>query len=209
MSQRSVELNSALVRLPESLLLLPLFALFAPFRYDAGMANPTLRNSPLALILLDGFGHSEKVEGNAIKLAQRMAKTPFLDQFTEKYPNTLIEAAGERTGLARDQFGNSEVGHMNIGAGRVVPLDSARIDEAISSGKFFENPALIAAVDAGKNRALHLMGLVSAGGVHSTTSHLHALRKWRRGVGSNEFLFMSLPMAVTHRRMRARDILQS
>ncbi len=148
------------------------------------MANSTQRNSPLALIILDGFGHCEKVEGNAIKLAQRMAKTPFLDQFTEKYPNTLIEAAGERTGLARDQFGNSEVGHMNIGAGRVVPLDSARIDEAISSGKFFENPALVAAVDAGKNTALHLMGLVSAGGVHSTTSHLHALLEMaaRRGV---------------------------
>ena len=148
------------------------------------MANPTLRKSPLALIILDGFGHSEKVEGNAIKLAQRLAKTPFLDQFTEKYPHTLIEAAGERAGLARSQFGNSEVGHMNIGAGRVVPLDSARIDEAIASGRFFENPALVAAVDAGKNTALHLLGLVSSGGVHSTTTHLHALLELaaRRGV---------------------------
>jgi 2,3-bisphosphoglycerate-independent phosphoglycerate mutase len=132
------------------------------------------------LIILDGFGHSEKIEGNAIKLA----RTPFLDQYREKYPHTLIEAAGERAGLARDQFGNSEIGHMNIGAGRVVPFDSTRIDEAIASGKFFENPALVAAVDAGKNTALHLMGLVSAGGVHSTTVHLYALLELaaRRGV---------------------------
>jgi len=144
------------------------------------MVNLTLRRSPLALVILDGFGSSEKVEGNAVKLAS----TPFLDQYREKYRHTLIEAAGERAGLGRGLFGNSEVGHMNIGAGRVVPLDSARIDEAIASGKFFENPALTAAVDAGKNTALHLMGLVSAGGVHSTTEHLHALLELaaRRGV---------------------------
>ncbi|MEO6727053.1 MAG: 2,3-bisphosphoglycerate-independent phosphoglycerate mutase [Blastocatellia bacterium] len=132
------------------------------------------------MIILDGFGHSEKVDGNAIKLAH----TPFLNQYREKYRHTLIEAAGERAGLGRSQFGNSEVGHMNIGAGRVVPLDSARIDEAIASGNFYKNPALIAAVDAGRRSALHLIGLVSAGGVHSTTAHLHALLELaaRRGV---------------------------
>lgn len=156
------------------------FDVTVAFGYDADMVNPTLRRSPLALIILDGFGHSENHAGNAIKLA----KTPFLDKYHEKYPHTLIEAAGERAGLARSQFGNSEVGHMNIGAGRVVPLDSARIDEAIESGRFYENPALVAAVDAGKRSALHLMGLVSAGGVHSTTTHLYGLLELaaRRGV---------------------------
>lgn len=147
------------------------FAVVNCFRYDEFMANSTLRRLPLALIILDGFGHSEEIEGNAI----RLANTPFLDQYLEKYQHTLVEASGERAGLPRSQFGNSEIGHMNLGAGRVVPLDVARIDEAIASGKFFENPALIAAVEAGKRTALHLIGLVSAGGVHSMNTHLEAL----------------------------------
>lgn len=144
------------------------------------MTKPTLRRTPLALIILDGFGHSDNLEGNAI----RQAHTPFLDQYLEKYQHTLIEASGERAGLPRSLFGNSEVGHMNIGAGRIVPLDIMRIDDAIASGKFFENPALIAAVDAGKRSALHLIGLVSAGGVHSMNTHLYALLKLasQRGV---------------------------
>jgi len=147
------------------------FAVHSCFRYDADMTKTTLRRTPLALIILDGFGHSDSYEGNAIK----QARTPFLDQYIEKYPHTLIEASGERAGLPRSQFGSSEVGHMNIGAGRIVPLDITRIDEAIASGKFFENPALVAAVDAGKQTALHLIGLVSAGGVHSMSKHLYAL----------------------------------
>lgn len=144
------------------------------------MANLTLRKRPLALIILDGFGHSDRTEANAIKLA----RTPFLDQYFQKYPHTLIEASGERAGLRRDQSGSSEVGHMNIGSGRIVPVDSARIDEAIASGSFFDNPTLIAAVDAGKHSALHLIGLLSDGGVHSMNSHLHALLEMaaRRGV---------------------------
>lgn len=145
--------------------------------------NSDPRKRPLALIILDGFGHteeSEKSEGNAI----RLANTPFLDQYIEKYRHTLLEASGERAGLPRKQFGNSEVGHMNIGAGRVVPLDVSRIDDAIAGGKFFENPALAAAVEAGKRSALHLIGLVSAGGVHSMNTHLDALLELaaRRGV---------------------------
>ncbi|MBP6823140.1 MAG: phosphoglycerate mutase (2,3-diphosphoglycerate-independent), partial [Acidobacteria bacterium] len=130
-----------------------------------------LRRRPLALIILDGFGHSDRVEGNAIKLA----RTPFLDQYLRKYPHALVEASGERAGLSRNQTGSSEVGHINIGAGRIVPLDITRIDEAITSKKFFDNPALVAAVDAGKQTALHLIGLLSNGGVHSMNSHLYAL----------------------------------
>ncbi len=159
------------------------FAVAWAFGYDAGMTNSDPRRHPLALIILDGFGHAEeaeKVEGNAIQLA----RTPFLDQYLARYRHTLIEASGERAGLPRSQFGNSEVGHLNIGAGRVVPLDIARIDEAIASGKFFDNPALAAAVEAGKRTALHLIGLVSAGGVHSMNTHLEALLEMaaQRGV---------------------------
>ncbi len=143
----------------------------AAFGYYGLMANLMLRRRPLALIILDGFGHSDRVEGNAIKLA----RTPFLDQYLRKYPHALVEASGERAGLSRNQTGSSEVGHINIGAGRIVPLDITRIDEAITSKKFFDNPALVAAVDAGKQTALHLIGLLSNGGVHSMNSHLYAL----------------------------------
>lgn len=135
------------------------------------MPNQPLKKRPVALIILDGFGHSEKIEGNAIALA----KTPFLDQYYSKYRNTLIEGSGERVGLPCGQFGNSEVGHLNMGAGRIVQMDITRIDSAINTGKFFENPTLVSAVDAGRNSALHLMGLVSDGGVHSINTHIYAL----------------------------------
>jgi 2,3-bisphosphoglycerate-independent phosphoglycerate mutase len=135
------------------------------------MANVALNKRPVALIILDGFGYSPNTEGNAIALAQ----TPYLDQYLAKYQHTLIEGSGERVGLPCGQFGNSEVGHMNMGAGRVVQMDITRIDEAISKGTFFENPTLCAAVDAGKQTALHLFGLVSDGGVHSMNTHLYAL----------------------------------
>jgi 2,3-bisphosphoglycerate-independent phosphoglycerate mutase len=144
------------------------------------MANVTLQQRPVALIILDGFGYSPKTEGNAIALAA----TPFLDQYLTRYQHTLIEGSGERVGLPCGQFGNSEVGHMNMGAGRVVQMDITRIDEAINEGTFFENPALCAAVDAGKQTALHLFGLVSDGGVHSMNTHLYALLRMaaQRGV---------------------------
>ncbi|HZS08432.1 MAG TPA: 2,3-bisphosphoglycerate-independent phosphoglycerate mutase [Blastocatellia bacterium] len=139
-----------------------------------------MNKRPVALIILDGFGYSAKTEGNAIALAE----TPFLDQYLADYKHTLIEGSGERVGLPCGQFGNSEVGHLNMGAGRIVQMDITRIDEAIENGTFFENPALTAAVDAGKASALHLMGLVSDGGVHSMNTHLYALLELaaRRGV---------------------------
>jgi 2,3-bisphosphoglycerate-independent phosphoglycerate mutase len=135
------------------------------------MANAQLNVRPLALIILDGFGQSNENGGNAPVLA----KTPFIDQYLGKYKYTLIEGSGQHVGLPDGKFGNSEVGHMNLGAGRIVQMEITRIDEAISTGKFFENPTLLSAVDEGKQTALHLMGLVSDGGVHSMNTHLYAL----------------------------------
>jgi len=144
------------------------------------MANTELKKRPVALIILDGFGYSPATEGNAIA----MAKTPFLDEYYQKYAHTLIQGSGERVGLPCGLMGNSEVGHLNMGAGRIVKMDITRIDEAIGTGKFFENPTLNAAVDAGKPGALHLMGLVSDGGVHSSNQHIYALLRLaaQRGV---------------------------
>jgi 2,3-bisphosphoglycerate-independent phosphoglycerate mutase len=130
---------------------------------------------PLALIILDGFGASTRTEGNAIALAH----TPHFDQWFRDYPNTLIEGSGKAVGLPAGQMGNSEVGHLNIGAGRIVRMDISRIDTAMESGEFFNNQALIEAMDAAKapGASFHLMGLVSPGGVHSWHHHLYALLK--------------------------------
>ncbi|MFN7944560.1 MAG: 2,3-bisphosphoglycerate-independent phosphoglycerate mutase [Blastocatellia bacterium] len=135
------------------------------------MAGSSLKKRPVVLIVLSGFGWSPQTTGNAIALA----RTPFLDQYRSKYAHTLLEASGERVGLPKGQAGNSEVSHLIIGAGRTVPMEVTRIDEAIAEGTFFENPALVAAIDAGRNATLHLMGLLSDGGVHSMNTHLYAL----------------------------------
>ncbi|MGE0133010.1 MAG: 2,3-bisphosphoglycerate-independent phosphoglycerate mutase [Blastocatellales bacterium] len=137
------------------------------------MANTKLKKRPVALIILSGFGWSSQVEGNAIANAY----TPFLDKYLSGYKHTLLEASGERVGLPLGQAGNSEISHMIIGTGQVAPLTLTRVDEAIATGKFFENPTLTAAIDAGRTSALHLMGLVSDGGVHSRNAHLYALLK--------------------------------
>jgi 2,3-bisphosphoglycerate-independent phosphoglycerate mutase len=143
------------------------------------MANTNLKRRPVALIILSGFGWSPLIEGNAIA----QAVTPFLDKYFSQYEHTLLEASGERVGLPMNQAGNSEVSHLVIGTGRVSPMDITRIDAAIRTGKFFENPTLTAAIDAGKEMALHLMGLLSDGGVHSMNSHLYALLQMAAGHG--------------------------
>lgn len=132
-----------------------------------------VKNTPLVLIVLDGFGYSPVREGNAIALA----RTPHFDEWYARYPNTLLEASGQYVGLRAGQMGNSEVGHLNIGAGRIVRMDTSRIDYAIETGEFFHNDALIQAMEHANSRksALHLMGLVSHGGVHSSQEHLYAL----------------------------------
>ncbi|HKQ07455.1 MAG TPA: 2,3-bisphosphoglycerate-independent phosphoglycerate mutase [Blastocatellia bacterium] len=133
----------------------------------------SVKQTPLVLVILDGFGYSPKREGNAIALA----RTPHFDEWFAKYPNTLIETSGEAVGVTAGQMGNSEVGHLNIGAGRIVRMDISRIDHAIEAGAFFENTELVAAMEHVKNQgsALHLMGLVSHGGVHSWDEHIYAL----------------------------------
>jgi 2,3-bisphosphoglycerate-independent phosphoglycerate mutase len=132
-----------------------------------------LKNTPLALIILDGFGYSPRREGNAIALA----RTPNFDKWYAEQPHTLIEASGSAVGLPPGQMGNSEVGHLNIGAGRIIRMDVSRIDHAIETGEFFQNKALGRAMEHARNNdsALHLMGLVSHGGVHSWHEHLYAL----------------------------------
>ncbi|MBU1230813.1 MAG: 2,3-bisphosphoglycerate-independent phosphoglycerate mutase [Proteobacteria bacterium] len=129
--------------------------------------------TPTLLLILDGFGLSPAGPGNAVSLAN----TPNLDALFARYPHTQLACAGRAVGLPDGFMGNSEVGHMNIGAGRVVYQDMTRIDISIEDGSFFENPALLdlmAKVKAGSGR-LHLMGLVSDGGVHSHQNHIHAL----------------------------------
>ena len=132
-----------------------------------------VRLKPSMLMILDGFGKTEKKHGNAILAA----KTPFLDMIFKKYPNTTLDACGEAVGLPKGQMGNSEVGHMNIGAGRIVFQELTRIGKEIETGEFFENIAFLNLIDEvlAKQGALHLVGMLSDGGVHSHISHLFAL----------------------------------
>jgi 2,3-bisphosphoglycerate-independent phosphoglycerate mutase len=127
----------------------------------------------LVLLVLDGWGIRPDRDHNAIKLA----RTPVFDALMATYPNAQLIASGEAVGLPAGQMGNSEVGHMNMGAGRIVYQDLTRIDKSIRDGELFQNPVLTAAMDrcAKGDRALHFIGLVSDGGVHSHQRHLHAL----------------------------------
>lgn len=128
---------------------------------------------PVALIILDGFGYLPTDRGNAVK----HANTPVFDSIFQNYSHTLIGASGEDVGLPDGQMGNSEVGHLNIGAGRIVYQELTRITKEIREGSLFTNPALLEAMENAKKegRALHLMGLLSDGGVHSHNSHLEGL----------------------------------
>jgi 2,3-bisphosphoglycerate-independent phosphoglycerate mutase len=126
---------------------------------------------PILLTVLDGWGYSPRREGNAIALARK----PNYDALLEQFPNTLISASGPWVGLPEGQMGNSEVGHLNIGAGRVIQMDITRIDQMIANGSFYKHPLLLEAMQRGREEQLHLMGLVSDGGVHSKLEHLFAL----------------------------------
>ncbi len=142
------------------------------------------QSGPLALIIIDGWGYSPVTEGNAIALAN----TPYYDELLNNYPHTLLEASGTRVGLPPGIMGNSEVGHLNIGAGRVIRMDVSRVDYEISTGEFFKNPVLLSAIDDAKlsARTLHLMGLVSDGQVHSSLPHLYALLRMAQLQGLNQ-----------------------
>src|SRR5579884_3684632 len=155
------------------------------------------RPKPLVLIILDGWGYSPKTEANAIALARK----PTYDRLLSQYPNTLIHTSGKFVGLPDGQMGNSEVGHLNIGAGRIVHMDITRIDLMIQNGEFFSNPTLLGAMKHAltTGRTLHLFGLVSDGGVHSQQAHLYALLKMAKQNG--------LERVYVHAFMDGRDTL--
>ncbi|HAT2174334.1 TPA: phosphoglycerate mutase (2,3-diphosphoglycerate-independent), partial [Citrobacter freundii] len=133
----------------------------------------SVSKKPMVLVILDGYGYREDSQDNAIF----SAKTPVMDALWAKRPHTLIDASGLEVGLPDRQMGNSEVGHVNLGAGRIVYQDLTRLDVEIKERTFFANPVLTNAVDQAKNagKAVHIMGLLSAGGVHSHEDHIMAM----------------------------------
>ncbi len=139
------------------------------------------RPKPLVLVILDGWGYAPPSPANAISLARK----PTYDRLLREYPNTLIHTSGKFVGLPEGQMGNSEVGHLNIGAGRVVHMDITRLDHMIGNGDFFSNPVLLDAVKHSRSggRRLHLFGLLSDGGVHSHQEHLYALLRMAKQNG--------------------------
>lgn len=141
----------------------------------------TLAHRPVALLILDGFGCNPSVEGNAILAA----KNPNIDRYRSLYPHTLIKTSGMDVGLPTGQMGNSEVGHTNIGAGRIVYQELTRITKAVEDGDFADNAAIGAAIDNCRRQdsALHLYGLLSDGGVHSHNTHLYALLELAKTAG--------------------------
>ena len=152
--------------------------------------------TPTTLIIMDGFALGEDIPGNAVQAAN----TPQLDYLFSQYPFCQLEASGLDVGLPEGQMGNSEVGHTNIGAGRVVFQDLPRISRAIEDGSFFENPAYLAAIRACKESggALHLMGLLSDGGVHSHIDHLFALLELAKR--------QEVPQVYVHAFLDGRDV---
>lgn len=134
---------------------------------------------PIALIIMDGFGESKVSEGNAIK----SANTPNLDRLMKEYPTTFINASGMDVGLPDGQMGNSEVGHTNIGAGRIVYQDLTRVTKSINDGDFFENEVLVNLMNNAKDKALHVLGLLSDGGVHSHIDHIKGFIKMAKEQG--------------------------
>jgi 2,3-bisphosphoglycerate-independent phosphoglycerate mutase len=155
---------------------------------------PTAKR-PLVLTILDGWGYRAETANNAIALARK----PTYDQLLREYPNTLIHASEHFVGLPDGQMGNSEVGHLNIGAGRIVQMDITRIDALIAAGTFSKNPEIVRALQRAREggRQLHLFGLVSDGGVHSHQEHLYALLRAAREYG--------LTRVFVHAFMDGRD----
>ncbi len=155
---------------------------FSLWKGQSKMANP--RPKPVALIILDGFGLRNTVQGNAVA----QAKKPNFDKYWSTYPHTTLKACGEAVGLPEGQMGNSEVGHLNIGAGRIVYQDLTRISKSIREGDFYENETLLNAMRHAKeqHKKLHLYGLLSDGGVHSHIEHLYALLDMAKKEGVQE-----------------------
>src|SRR6202021_2314327 len=139
------------------------------------------RPKPLVLIILDVWGYRAETKANALALARK----PTYDRLVREYPNTLIHTSGPFVGLPEGEMGNSEVGHLNMGAGRIVHMDITRIDLMIRNGEFFSHPVLLAAMKHAcvGDRRLHLFGLLSDGGVPSYQSHLYALLRMAKQNG--------------------------
>src|SRR6188472_1068252 len=152
-----------------------------PTRRGFPLMTDTPRRTGL-LIVLDGFGYSAATEGNAIAAAH----SPTWDRLWSDAPHTLISGSGQEVGLPSGQMGNSEVGHMNLGAGRVVYQDLTRINKAIADGELERNRVLQDALAAARGHRLHLLGLVSDGGVHSHYSHMIALANAAHAAGVKE-----------------------
>jgi 2,3-bisphosphoglycerate-independent phosphoglycerate mutase len=138
----------------------------------------------VALVILDGWGLAPPGPGNAVELAE----TPVFDKLWTEYPHTTLKASGEAVGLPPGQMGNSEVGHLTIGSGRILFQDLMRVNKSIEDGSFFENPALVGAFERGEN--VHLLGLVSYGGVHSHIDHIRALLELAQRQGMEEKTFI-------------------
>mgnify|MGYP000075134236 CR=1 FL=1 len=155
-----------------------------------------MAKKPIALIIMDGYGINQNTEGNAIVAA----KKPHLDKLLAEYPHSQLSASGLDVGLPDGQMGNSEVGHTNIGAGRIVYQMLVKISKDINDGKIYENKALSDAMDAAKanGKSLHLMGLLSNGGVHSHNSHLYGLLELAKKAG--------LTKVYVHCFMDGRDV---
>src|SRR5664279_6336371 len=145
-----------------------------------------MRPKPLVLIILDGWGYAPPSAANAISLARK----PNYDKLLAEFPNTLIHTSGRYVGLPTGQMGNSEVGHLNIGAGRVVYMDITKIDLMIENGEPFSNPALVEAMTRActGGRRLHFFGLLSDGGVHSHQNHLYMLLRMAKQNGVDRVL---------------------
>ena len=158
--------------------------------------------STTLLLVLDGWGHREAAEHNAI----RAARAPHWERLWRSAPHTLLCASGEAVGLPAGQMGNSEVGHMNLGAGRVVHQDLSRIDRALADGSFATNAALNGAIEQGKGGALHVLGLLSPGGVHSHEDHIDALIRLAEGTGVKTHLHAFLDGRDTPPRSAAASL---
>ena len=172
----------------------------ASSHWNPAVSDSPARPKPVVLLILDGWGHREEPEDNA--LAQ--ATLPNWQQLLATAPHTLIHTEGRHVGLPDGQMGNSEVGHMNLGAGRIVYQDLTRIDAAIEDGSFNDNAELLAACEDAKagDHALHVFGLLSAGGVHSHESHIFAMLELARRQGVARIACMLFSMVVTRRRNR-------
>jgi 2,3-bisphosphoglycerate-independent phosphoglycerate mutase len=149
------------------------------------------------LIIMDGYGLAPASASNSVSLARK----PFLDKLFQEYPNNVLQASGEDVGLPEGQMGNSEVGHLNLGAGRIVYQSLTRINVAIKDGSFYHNQAFLDAIDhAQKHKSnLHIFGLVSDGGVHSYPTHIQALHDLGVSKGINLIFMHSWMVEIPHK----------